>query len=522
MIGTAKLGAVLIVSFAVLPLSAAAQNLLDGENPPRIIEFMGDQPMTRVGRPFVVLATIFNPAKVTAQFMVNLQLPEGVRSQHGERSLTLAPNEQTTVRWTLMANKPMYKDVQLWLSDGAAVLAARRLPVRFLPALKQTSPSYIPEPAPAPGKSLLVGALDCPLWEADKPQMWDQVLFKHPERTPVLGFYNQENPEIADWETKWAVEHGVDFLIYCWYRASQGGPVEQLFDSAIHQALFKSRFQNRMKFAIMWTNYRAGIDGVKDENDLMNNLLPYWMENYFKRDNYLKVDNKPVLFIYCPGKLWGPQSGSLLDDLGRAENVKSAFENMRAACRKEGFDGLTILGEYRGTDPTFLQSMRDMGFDYTFAYCWHVQNSPTPQEAIDSQMKNLRTTQELGIIPQVCTVSQAWSGWKDEGSIWKIPPLEYETLLRQAKAFIEKQPQDQLSGRMLLLDNWNEWSEGHYLLPYTENGFGYLDAIRKVFAKAPAEHLDLIPEDIGMGGYDSVFRENLAKKRLEQHNGLAK
>ncbi len=35
--------------------------------------------------------------------------------------------------------------------------------------------------------------------------MWNQVL-KHPERTPALGFYSQENPEVADWETKWAVE----------------------------------------------------------------------------------------------------------------------------------------------------------------------------------------------------------------------------------------------------------------------------------------------------------------------------
>lgn len=80
MIGTAKLCVVLIFSFAILPLPGSARTLLDGENPPRIIEFMGDQPLTRVGRPFVVVATIFNPANVTAQFMVNLQLPEGVRS----------------------------------------------------------------------------------------------------------------------------------------------------------------------------------------------------------------------------------------------------------------------------------------------------------------------------------------------------------------------------------------------------------------------------------------------------------
>ena len=68
---------------------------------------------------------------------------------------------------------------------------------------------------------------------------------------------------------------------------------------------------------------------------------------------------------------------------------------------------------------------------------------------------------------------------------------------------------------MLILDNWNEWGEGHYLLPYTEYGFGYLDAIRKVFTDAPAEHTDLIPEDIGMGPYETSYREWLAKQRGE-------
>ena len=79
---------------------------------------------------------------------------------------------------------------------------------------------YIPEPQPVK-TSILVGAHHCPLWEADKPQMWANVL-KHPERTPALGFYAQENPEVADWETKWAVEHGVSFFIYCWYRDEPG------------------------------------------------------------------------------------------------------------------------------------------------------------------------------------------------------------------------------------------------------------------------------------------------------------
>jgi len=475
-------------------------------DPPRILEFLGNQPMTRAGRPFTVLATISNPAPVPIRDSATLRLPEGIHVKgDAVRPIQLAANETVTLRWTLLADKPVYGELLLEINNRRDVLAVGRLPVRFLPQLKRTEAAYIPEPVPLKKNTrLLIGAHNCPLWEADSFERWSQLI-KHPERIPALGFYAQENPQVADWETKWAVEHGVDFFVYCWYRNGQGGPVKQLFGSALHQALFNSRFQNYLKFTIMWENQRKGIAGVANEDDLMNNLLPFWMDNYFKRSNYLVVDNKPVLFIYRPE--------FLVDDLGSVENVRAAFDKMRQAARQAGFDGMWLLGEYRGSDAKHLELMRSLGLDYSFAYCWHVMNSPTPQQAIDSQMSQIRATQELGILPQVVTVSQAWSGWKDEGSIWKIPTVEYETLLRQARGFVEKLSQDQLSGRMLLLDNWNEWGEGHYLLPYTEYGFGYLDAIRKVFSDAPAEHTDLIPEDLGMGPYDTAYREWLAAKR---------
>jgi len=499
--------AVLVVLFFQNPgFAQKASELID---PPKIVEFLGDQPITRVGRPFVVLATITNPATTAIDVMSTLKLPEGFHlNGKADRRIKLSANEKLTLRWTIFGDKPVYGELLLELSDKSAILSAARLPVRFLPQIEKVTAAYIPEPMlPAKkDKGLLIGAHNCPLWEADSYDRWSQLM-KHPERTPALGFYAQENPEVADWETKWAAEHGVDFFVYCWYRNEQGGPVKQIYGSALHKALFNSRFQDKLKFTIMWTNYIKGKSGVSNEGDLMNNLMPFWIANYFKSPNYLVVDNKPVLFIY------GLEY--VINDLGGVENVRLAFDKMRQACRSAGFDGLWLLAEYRGTDAKQLQIMKSTGLDNSFAYCWHIQNSPSPQQAIDAQMEKIRTTQDLGILPQVVTVSQAWSGWKDEGSIWKLPPTEFETLLRQAKGFVSGLPKDQLSGRMLLLDNWNEWGEGHYLLPYTEYGFEYLDAIRKVFTDGPDKHTDLIPGDLGMGPYDTSYRDWLAKKRSE-------
>src|SRR5664279_942286 len=128
-----------------------------------------------------------------------------------------------------------------------------------------------------------------------------------------------------------------------------------------------------------------------------------------------------------------------------------------------------------------------MGFDYTFAYIWPIYK---PDQAIPMQLDYIRKTRDLNILPEVVTISQGWTGWRNEGPLYRIPPADFEGLLRQAKDILATMPQQGLSSKLLLLDNWNEWSEGHYLAPHRQYGFGYLDAVRKVFARAPEHTAD--------------------------------
>ncbi|MCY3022983.1 MAG: glycoside hydrolase family 99-like domain-containing protein [Planctomycetota bacterium] len=475
----------------------------------RVRSFLPEKPVCRARRPAPVAVVLENAGDNAADAQLKLTLPAGVKAVRGDASTTvrLEGAEEKKVVWELEADEAAQCELTLHVGIGDRTVATVALPMNFLAPVEIRKLPYIPEPLPVQTE-ILIGAHHCPLWEADKPNMWAN-LRKHPERTPALGFYAQENPQVSDWETKWAVEHGISFFIYCWYRTSQGGPVKTQFSSAIHDALFKSKFVDKMKFTIMWENQSRGTAGVADEKDLLTNLLPFWMENYFKHPSYLKVDNKPVLFIYRPE--------FLVQDLGGAQNVVKAFDLMRQACKDRGFAGLYILGEYRGLDPNHLKLMKQLGLDYTFAYCWHIQNNPTPEQAIKTQLEYIKKTQDLRILPQVVTVSQAWSGWRDEGSIWKIPPRDFESLLTKARDFIATLPPGELGSRMLLLDNWNEWGEGHYIAPYREYGFGYLDAVRKVFSKAQEPHVDLIPEDIGLGPYDTAIR-TLMQREDEQRN----
>jgi len=230
----------------------------------RVRRFQPDQPLARARRVVSVSAVLDHLGAEDADLAVSLSLPPGVRLVQSSVGHTLrlrAAESCSRLTWKLEAEAPMTADLRLDLAavDGSPV-AHEPLRMLFLPPLERSAPPYIPAPVPAP-TTMLVGAHNCPLWEADRPDLWLNLL-KHPERTPALGFYSQENPEVSDWETKWAVEHGISFFIYCWYRTSQGGAVKTMFGSAIHDGLFKSRFADKMKFTLMWENQVRGKAGV--------------------------------------------------------------------------------------------------------------------------------------------------------------------------------------------------------------------------------------------------------------------
>lgn len=367
------------------------------------------------------------------------------------------------------------------------------------PTPAQPAAAAVPEPIPAQ-TPLLVGAHYFPGWRQGSQSIGWEVIAPWPEREPVLGWYDEGDPDVADWEIKWALEHGLSFFVYCWYRNSQGGPVEMRLGHAIHDGLFRARYRDRFKFCIMWENQSRGRSGVASEADLMENLLPYWIETYFSHPSYLKIDGKPILFVYRPEYL--------IDDLGSEAAARTAVGKMREACRAAGFEGLTLLGEYRGTQAKPLERMKALGFDYSFPYCWPLPGNPAPEQAVDAQVGMWKTRRELGVLPDIVTVSMGWDSrpWHPSSTIWRLPPDDFRRACEQARSFVAAAPETCLSSRMILLDNWNEYGEGHYIAPHREHGFGYLDAVRAALTDTKGDHADLAPKDVGLGPYDSLYR----------------
>lgn len=404
---------------------------------------------------------------------------------------------------------------------------------------------YVPLPKPATSDRIVA----CHYYSGWKPGVSDlhngfTDLLKFPERTPVLGYYDESNPEITDWEIKWATEHGINCFIYCWYRfqSNVGKPVtrESLrFGHALHEGLFHARYRSYMKFAIMWECQKRRWGTAKDADDIVNNILPFWINEYFSKSNYLTIDGKPIVFIYAQKQL--------IETLGSEEVLKEAFERCDEEMKKQGFAGIHFSCMENDSSKETLDHFensglvdyyRNCGFQSGFQYTWptleellteeqraaYAKTLRVPEDiVIDLQLKRIRTRIENNpdfyvFTNSVMRDSEPWYkifNINPKGPLlqWRLTPEKWRELLTKSKELVDQLPDDCIGKKIFILDTWNEWSEGHYIAPHMENGFAYLEAVREVFTKHDNLPDYRTPEMLGMGPYDAEWLKIINKAK---------
>jgi hypothetical protein len=471
-----------------------------------VARLAADPPLVRAERAYTVKAVVRNIGAAGGPVKATLDIPGGSIEGPAEFDLGMLDwRGETTATWQVVSAKSGDTELRVTVSAAGGASATATEPLTVHPARAVTPAEYVPEPQPVPTRRL-VGVHYCPLWkEGARSGGWG-LIEPYPGREPLLGWYDEHNPEMTDWEVKWALDHGINFFVYCWYRDGVEDTVTPFLGHALHEGLFESRYGDQFKFCLMWEN-QSRQWGVKSREDLLDTLLPYWMEHYFTRDNYLVIDNKPLLFVYRPERV--------VEDLGSEEAAREAFDAMRERCREAGFDGMYILGEDRNTRPEPLELMKRLGMDLSFSYCWPIADNPDDATAIRKQREIWETRKALDVLPDLVTVSMGWDStpWHPSATKWALSPAGFEQACREADAFMDTLPADSLASKIVILDNWNEYGEGHYIFPTRRYGFGYLDAVRAAFSDAPAVHEDVVPQDLGLGPYDSLYE---AKKQRDR------
>jgi len=151
-----------------------------------------------------------------------------------------------------------------------------------------------------------VGAYYYIWWGIPFNNHWNEGI----KNTPFLGKYNSSDPTIADQHILLAKQHKIDFFAVSW--VGKGTWVDWMdtpdgtwdfdeIDYNLKNGLLNASHIQNFNFCLFYETkliLENTIMHDKNFTEIFINDMVYAAENYFDNPSYLRVDGKPVLFIY--------------------------------------------------------------------------------------------------------------------------------------------------------------------------------------------------------------------------------
>lgn len=217
---------------------------------------------------------------------------------------------------------------------------------------------------------------------------------------------------------------------------------------------------------------------------------------YFHLPNYWRIDGRPVLVI------WEAQR---LQDTFGIEGSRQLLGELRDFARKLGHEGIHIHAS-QGSQQAF-KDVAAMGFDSYGLYNPIViagSRRPVQEElpeygvvAADVVSKLWPSLDQVSPLPFFPSVSPGWDSspryvmpartaeadrklWPASTIVVNETPAAFEALVRASFAYLNARPH---LPKVLTIGCWNEWTEGHYLLPDTRLGYGMIKALARALER---------------------------------------
>jgi len=320
-------------------------------------------------------------------------------------------------------------------------------------------------------------------------------------RKPLWGYVNEADPYVMEMEIACAARHGVNVFIYDWYWYDD----RPFLENCLNDGYLKASNNDQVKFYLMWANHDANNLWNKELSDDFGDVINWrgdvteeifkknvdrWITKYFTHPSYYKIEGKPVFMLY---DLYRFEKG-----FGGAEGAKKMLDYFRAETIKAGFPGLHLqlvtwgapgwaTYEYKGLTPTEdgTPLYKQLGFDSLTHYQWMTMlKGETDYEKIvdliDEENARMDALEDTVFFPHVTL------GWDNNPRFKKLKPFIIENntpelveeAFRRAKAYVDSH---NLPANLITVNSWNEWTEGSYLQPDDINGYGYLEAVKKIF-----------------------------------------
>ncbi|GHU02318.1 hypothetical protein FACS1894147_03940 [Spirochaetia bacterium] len=319
-------------------------------------------------------------------------------------------------------------------------------------------------------------------------------------RKPLWGYVNEADPYIMEMEIEAAIDHGVNVFIYDWYWYDRRPFLEHCLNNGFLQA----KNSNRMKFFLMWANHNATLLWDKRLSSKDNDTV-IWdaavsrdefeilakrnIKNYFSLPHYYRIDDKPVFMIY--------DTANFIKGMGGIKSAGEALNWFRDEAKRAGLPGLHLQMTFCNESPLNITGVDGsektdpfgvidaLGFDsithYQFVHFTDIDRDYLEiLPDVKAEWEKLETKIKVPYFPHVSI------GWDNNprftsfrpGIVKNNTPQNFETCLRMARDYADAHP---AQAPLVTINSWNEWTETSYLEPDDIFGYGYLEAIRRVF-----------------------------------------
>jgi len=316
-------------------------------------------------------------------------------------------------------------------------------------------------------------------------------------KQPLWGYEKDNDPKVMEKWIDLATSHGVNTFIFDWYWFDNG----PFLESTLNDGFLKATNNNKMKFYIMWANHDVKRNywnpyRFKDDESILwkgavnriefNNVIERVIKQYFKKDNYFKIDGSPVFYVF--------DLDNLVSGLGGLDSTREAILYFKKRVKEEGFPDLHFQVRAGGShDPSVLSALQSEGknlnevinylsINSVTKYGWgHNEDYLTIGKETESKREMLDSVLDVPYFPNVSI------GWDDTPRFpnkerkdiisYNKSPEAFAFYLERAKVYLDERPNQP---KLITIFAWNEWVEGSYLLPDAKYGFQYLKKLKSV------------------------------------------
>jgi hypothetical protein len=339
----------------------------------------------------------------------------------------------------------------------------------------------------ASGPAAQVGVYYFPGWrgtadKAPEERPWFKIKpFK--EREPLQGWYQEGDVDVMQQQLAYMAGAGISFVAFDWYFGTDNLPS---LDHAIN-AYLKAPNKSRVQFSLLWANHTGSPNSMNN----FNAMLDLWLSRYMNQPEMLKIDGKPVVFVFSPAAL-------AQDAAGFGTTPEALLKHAQERARAKGLPGIYFVVCLQSDDELGKTVIKpDSGYSAISAYNLHwLPGAKHPSHsfaeldaAFQSHWKRYRSLLPMPLIVPMMAGwdKRPWGGSEDDplhdNSVGT--PDEFEAHLKRGQDEIYRSPAGE--PRLGVICCWNEFGEGSFIEPTRQMGTALIDRVRKVFAPAPAK-----------------------------------